>query len=331
MLKILDLKTAARQIKASCAAKRERNERAPFFFITGAGISAPSVPLAAAIIQHCKTRALELHGPSALPPAADALTSYSHWLALAYPNPDDRRIYLQGMIEGKAITSANLRLAHLLLTQTPSNLVLTVNFDDLLSRALLLFGKQHVLCDHPITIGRIEAERDRDVQIVHVHGSYWFYDCCNLQHEVEGRAQSSAAPFSDMPTFLDHLLYNRSPLVLGYSGWEGDVVMSALKRRLYHNHQPNTLGYNVYWFVYDRGHIAALPEWLRAHPNVVFVAKPEPEPSANSTTTTSGENVTALRAASARSIGLEKEQRALFLPAHVALDELIRVFELPTP
>jgi len=335
MIKTLDLKTAARQIKASCETKRQRHERTPFFFITGAGLSASSIPQADKVVQHCKTRALELHGASASPPAADALTSYSYWLEHAYPNANDRRIYLQSMIEGKAITAANLRLAHLLLNQTLSNLVVTVNFDDLLSRALLLFGRQHVLCDHPSTIGRIGTEAGSDVQIVHVHGSYWFYDCCNLKDEIAARAQrSSTLPF-DMAAFLDHVLHNRSPLVLGYSGWEHDLVMSALRRRLYHGEQPNTLGYNVYWFVYDRANLAPLPEWLKTHTNVVFVAAPEPapepEPSASSPATSSGEKRAALRATTARSSGLEKEQRDLVLPAHEVFDELIRTFALPAP
>ena len=323
MNKPLDLKTAARQIKASCEIKRERKERPPFFFITGAGLSAPSVPLAAEIVQHCKTRATELYGITAPPPSASALDSYSHWLAHAYPNAEERRHYLQSMIERKAITPGNLRLAHLLLNQTPSHLVITTNFDDLLSRALFLFGKQHVLCDHPSTIGRIQPEREQDIQIVHVHGSYWFYDCCNLKDEIAARAQRSAALPFDMAAFLDHVLHNRSPLVLGYSGWEGDVVMSALRRRLYHNDQPNALGYNVYWFVYDRTHIASLPEWLRDHANVVFVAKPEPAPEPAKS---AGERMAALR-----STGFEKEQRDLVLPAHEAFDELIRAFDLPTP
>jgi len=334
---IIDLKTAAQQIKAAYDAKHRRGERSPFFFITGAGLSAPSVPLAAEIIKHCQERAIELYKKSPPPASASALESYSHWFAAAYPNPDERRIYLQDLIAGKAITPANLRLAHLLLDHdhAPADLVVTTNFDDLLSRALLLFGKQHVLCDHPSTIGRIETERGSDVKIVHVHGSYWFYDCCNLKDEIAARAQRSANLPFDMAAFLDHVLLRHSPLVLGYGGWEGDGVMSALRRRLYHGEQPQALGYNVYWFVYDRQQIAALPEWLRQHPNVSFVAKPEPvrpaEPEAEAFATSAGEKMAAGRLATAPPRDWEREPRDLVLPAQEALDELIRVFDLQAP
>ncbi|MDZ7305400.1 MAG: SIR2 family protein, partial [candidate division KSB1 bacterium] len=323
-MKILDLKTAARQITAACQAKRERS---PFFFITGAGLSTPSVPLAAEIVQHCKTRAVELYGTPA-PPASDALTVYSHWFEHAYPNAEERRAYLQGMIEGRAVTTANLRLAHLLLNCSPSNLVITTNFDDLLSRSLLLFGKPHVLCDHPSTIGRIQPEREHDIQIVHVHGSYWFYDCCNLKDEIAARAQRSPNLPFDMSAFLDHVLHNRSPLVLGYGGWEGDVVMSALRRRLYHNEQPNALGYNVYWFLYERGQVAALPRWLQEHPNVVFVAKPEPAATSEAYMESGAEKMSQR---AARPTDLEKDKRDLILPGHEVFDELIRAFKLPAP
>src|SRR5450631_3512683 len=65
---------------------------------------------------------------------------------------------------------------------------ITTNFDDFISRSLTIFGEPHIVCDHPETIQRIDPETD-DLQIVHVHGTYWFYDCCNLEGEVEARSK----------------------------------------------------------------------------------------------------------------------------------------------
>jgi hypothetical protein len=45
---------------------------------------------------------------------------------------------------------------------------------------LRLFGDQPIVYDEPKTFGRIN-DGDKDIQIVHVHGSYRFYDCCNLE------------------------------------------------------------------------------------------------------------------------------------------------------
>lgn len=71
------------------------------------------------------------------------------------------------MIERKAITRANLRLAHLLSEKKVSNLVVTPNFDDFVSRGLTMFGVPHITCDHPHTVDRIDPEQG-DLQIVHV-------------------------------------------------------------------------------------------------------------------------------------------------------------------
>jgi hypothetical protein len=71
-------------------------------------------------------------------------------------------------MENAVISRANFRLAHLLIEGAISNLVLTANFDDLLSRALTLFGCGHIVCDHPGALQRIDFEDNRDVQIIHL-------------------------------------------------------------------------------------------------------------------------------------------------------------------
>jgi hypothetical protein len=149
-------------------------------------------------------------------------------------------------------------------------LVVTTNFDDFLSRALILFGKHHIICDHPRTLERFDLESE-DIQIIHIHGSYWFYDCCNLKGEIVGRAESSPSTPFTMLTLLDQILWRHSPLVVGYSGWEGDVFMGALKRRL-----SRSLGTNLYWFCYRRSDADSLPGWLKGCPNLRVVAPAEP-------------------------------------------------------
>ncbi len=168
---------------------------------------------------------------------------------------------------------------------------MTTNFDDMLSRAVRLFGREPIVCDHPLTTARINLRRG-EVNIVHAHGTYQFYDTCNRRGEIEKRAlrsdeQADAdranedAPSNGgrrMPTIGDYLegvlgALSRSPIVLGYAGWEHDVVMRALHRRL-------SLGApllsNLYWFVYTREEATQLPRWLTEHDSVCIVAPPEP-------------------------------------------------------
>jgi hypothetical protein len=177
------------------------------------------------------------------PVGATAMERYSHWFCEAYQQPLQRQRYLRKLIEKKPISGANFRLAHLLLDKNISNIVVTTNFDDFLSRALTLFGKQHIVCDHPRTVERIDTEQD-DIQIVHMHGTYWFYDCCNLKEEIEARSDVSQQTSLTMSALLDDIMRRHSPIIIGYGGWEGDAVMAALKRRI-----ENTLPYNIYWFV----------------------------------------------------------------------------------
>jgi SIR2-like domain len=193
----------------------------------GAGLSHPPVLLASQIVEHCRQEA-SLWGPADDPPAQTLpVDVYSYWFGKAYPQASDRQTYLREMMQKAHISRANFRLAHLLLGGMVGQIVVTPNFDDLLSRALMLFGHHPVVCDHPQTVERIDVE-SRDVKIVHVHGTYWFYDCANLREELDRAAYSSEQESFTMSSLLDDIFRSRVPLVLGYGGWEGDVIMGAL-------------------------------------------------------------------------------------------------------
>ncbi len=242
---------------------------------------------------------------------------------MAYPQRALRQNYLQQLMRGQYIPSSHLRLAHLLLTNKITNLVVTTNFDDLLTRALLMFGKEHIVCDHPKTALRVDPEREDLLQIIHVHGTYWFYDSSNLRGEIEERAGN----FSQMEPLLANMLWARSPLVLGYGGWEGDVIMKALKQRL-----QSDLPYNLYWFCYKFTDVLSLPEWLVTNSQVQFIV-PEREPDAE--TTDDGRSMQADTAAQAtatpRGDAAAKSSVKYQQPAVKVLDQLIRTFELKEP
>ena len=307
----LTLSEAAADIRKTCG----RHTR-PFFFMVGAGVSHPTIPLAPALVEYFREQAGSVQPPS----NQTAMDAYAWWFERAYASAGDRQQYLQSLIEEKPITDANLRLAHLLLGGKFANLVVTTNFDDFISKALTLFGETHIVCDHPQTALRIDPERE-GLQVVHVHGSYWFYDCCNLAGEIEERAVNSRDEPSSMRDFLDRLLLSRSPIVVGYSGWEGDVFMSALKHRM-----KAGLKFNVYWFCYKAANIGDLPPFLRSSRDVRFVVRAE---SPKTPEDSSGGGREWLGAGRVTREGESRQEPVL--PAADVFDELIRRFDLEAP
>jgi tetratricopeptide (TPR) repeat protein len=263
-----DLDSAIREITQACP--DSNGARPPFFFIVGAGLSHPIIETASGLIDECKAQALK-NGKSAEPSSQDPMDTYSHWMDAAFPHAEQRRKYLQQKIQNKNISPATLLLAHLLEDGRIARTVVTPNFDDFLTRALTLFGVPHIICDHPHTVRRLAAQSETR-QILHVHGTYWFYDCCNLTGEIEQRTQDGAASIS---SFLANLLWQSSPIVIGYSGWEDDVIMTALKLRL----TEQVLPFNIYWFCYDNNELQKLPSWLTGHQSIRFVT---PKISSNS-------------------------------------------------
>ncbi|MBM3216977.1 hypothetical protein FJZ36_18945, partial [Candidatus Poribacteria bacterium] len=310
MSEIITLDEAIRNIRAACKRPRKRQ---PFFFMIGAGVSAPTIPLAPEIIRHCKRKA-KLPRRSKPPEFADVLDEYSFWLNRAYGDATLRQEYFRGIIEGKSISDANLRLAHLLMKGNVAKLVVTTNFDDHLSRAVSLFGGRPIICDHPHTTARID-EASADLQIVHLHGSYWYYDLKNLKGEVEAASKLDPDSPMTMATVLNTALRHMGIIVVGYSGWERDVFMSALQRRL---GVENPLSHGLYWFCYERKQVGELPEWLRDHGDVRIVA-PEPRPIAD--VDDSGRTL--------RAAALDDE--AGRLPARRVFEKLIAELKLDTP
>jgi hypothetical protein len=269
MNEIVSLDDAVREIVQACPPEAVAGEGRPFVFIVGAGISTPCVPLSSEIEDLCRKQA-EREGVRPPPAGSTPAQRYSHWFAGAYPHPAQRQGFLKCLIDKKPITFANFRLAQLLISRRLTNFVVTPNFDDFLSRALSVFGEESVLvCDNPAVVNRLDLRGDR-LQIIHVHGTYRFYDLANLTAEIEGRAQPASDTVLTMLGALDTILRDHSPIVLGYAGWENDVIMSALRRRLHAG-----LAYKMYWFCHRRTAATSLPIWLTRHREVVLCGPPE--------------------------------------------------------
>nr|WP_242544952.1 tetratricopeptide repeat protein [Corallococcus sp. NCSPR001] len=254
---------------------------------------------------------------------------YAGLFQAAYPHAEQRRAFLHYQIKSAHISAANLRLAHLVSSGKIANLVVTTNFDELLSKALRLFRRDVIVCDHPKTTRRIDAERN-DPQIVHVHGTHWFYDCCNLNGEIELRAADDQDSNDSMRHLLDRILSHRSPLVIGYSGWEKDVVMTALRRRL----RQEPLRHNLYWFCFDQAEPTRLPPWLTEHENVRFVVPgnvPQVKGSPPRNIIPGALSQAADAADSPASGAANTKPQKNTLPARQVFDALVRELQLEEP
>jgi len=263
---IISLREAVDEILRS---RLELREGDPFFLIVGAGVSAPSIKTSTKLIEDFiakyNTDKARYGLAEVTPPSTDPIDLYSFWFEKAYPQPILRRNILKVEMAGKPPSPAVLRLAHLLTSRRLCSLVITPNFDDLLYQALFLFGEIPILCDHPATVSRIELDNRDDVQLIHVHGTYQFYDLCNLRGEVVERS-SQSLQLGSMSLFLSQLMTHRSPIVVGYAGWEHDVIMTALQERL----KSRAASY-IYWFCYSTAAYEALPAWLKASDDLRFI------------------------------------------------------------
>ena len=317
---VLNLTDAIRQVVRSYEWATNNRRTSPFFFLIGAGVSVPQVPLARDIIRHCK----KLCGVTDEQAGGNLLEEYSYWLDQAYNAPELRQDYFRRLIEGRPIPAAQFRLAHLLLSegmrQPFTNLVVTTNFDNFLTRALSLFGREYVLCDSPMTAPRLVLSNPDVLQIVHVHGSHQFYDIRNLSEEISETAAASEDTSATMSSLLESLLRDRSPIVVGYGGWDGDVFMKALRRRL----RGGTLPHPMYWCCYEHGSWRSLPTWLRANLNVRFI-EPDPAPISNITASVESDAATAAVLSEA-----DLSDRNV-LSGQAVFDGLIQGLSLPEP
>jgi tetratricopeptide (TPR) repeat protein len=248
--------------KAYQTATIKRNYTSPFFYIVGSGISAESIPLANEMVKSFASE-LNLNINDIM---GNIQKKYSELFEEVYYEPTERRDYLYDIMESATITEANFMLAHLLIKKTNlSNLVVTTNFDNLLARALNLFGAEPLVFDHPNSIERINTSVKDKIQIVHVHGSYRFYDCCNLDYEIQDRASTYRTYYSSVFNYLMNVLSESSPIIIGYGGWN-DVVLKAIKQRL-----ESSVGYHYYWFCYDKNALLEIDAELKKSPYIFFV------------------------------------------------------------
>ncbi len=247
----------------------------PYFFVVGAGISVPEIPLANEIINICKQK-VKLRSDTYYDECmkdtekdeSDPMRYYSRWISLAYPNRIDRSNFFKKLISKAKISSANLMLAQILSSKKIANTVFTTNFDDKIKAALELIGEKDFFISENAMDNLVITPYSKSIQIVHVHGTYHFYDCANIESEISGIAAQSGTISSS--TVLKNFLASQAPIIVGYSGWENDVIMSCIRERL---NYPTPLSY--IWVCYSQTDYDLLPKWLKENDNICFVLPEE--------------------------------------------------------
>lgn len=316
MGKVIELREAINLIWETVKITEDQSTGAecPYIFIVGAGISVPEILPASGIIQHCQEKIKELYKgneeelKSIFDKAQIMLTNsaeyYSYWFGQAYKNKIHRQQYLKSIISKARISTSNLLLAQVLHSKKIATTVITPNFDNQLLRSLSLLGNYDVFSADNVLDNVALTRNSQEIQIMHVHGTYQFYDCCNLSNEIAKIANEQGV--KSTAGTIGEFLNNQSPIVIGYSGWEDDVIMSKLKERL----QYTVLPYGLIWFCYSKKDYEDLPNWLKEADDV-FCVVPDIKEDA--------ENVS------------DKDTEPSYLPAEDVLNALITRFEFSAP
>lgn len=247
-----------------------RDGEGAFWYMIGAGVSAPYIPLAREIIIDCGESVPSVGDKN---PSAAVSKAYENALLKKYPTRDLQRAYFEKITKDVPITEATFLLANQIAYRRPASFVVTTNFDTSLSDTVSLLSDQIVAVgENPTDAPKFHPNDRKRIQIYHAHGVPWAYDIKNLASDIQTHQHEAAF-------LLDQLLANRSVIVLGYSGWEHDLFMTRLRLYL-----EKPIKHLLIWCLYKRSDLNALPEWLRdsGDKSVLFV---QPEPPAATHTT----------------------------------------------
>ncbi|RJE46519.1 MULTISPECIES: SIR2 family protein [unclassified Dehalobacter] len=272
-----DINYAMDLIYSTLEIESENKETLPYFFIVGAGISIPEIPGAEEIITACIekvknrysqniNRFEEIHKNA--PEKNLSSKKYSYWIEQAYPNRINRSNYFKSIIKDSKISAANILLAQLIQSKKVATTVFTTNFDNKLKQALDLMGVSDVfVADNHLDNLSIDVSSP-DIQIAHVHGSYQFYDCANLDYEVSEVTGQNG--LTSVAQALRSFLQFKAPIIIGYSGWENDAIMNCLQERITY-----PIPYNYIWVCHSINDYYKLPGWLKECPNIKFISEYE--------------------------------------------------------
>lgn len=161
-------------------------------------------------------------------------TSYGAAMEHLFLNPEDRQREIERICEGRFPGFGYAVLATLIAKDAGSfNVVITTNFDDLISDALYLFTRvRPLVIGHESLAGFIRPTRTRPL-VIKIHGDArlspqnTIAETANIQKEVEGQVKA--------------LLHDRALIFMGYGGNDSGIakMLSELPKE--------ALPFGIYW------------------------------------------------------------------------------------
>jgi tetratricopeptide (TPR) repeat protein len=166
--------------------------------------------------------------------SSNPAASYGCVIERLFLNPEDRQREIERLCEGKFPGFGYAVLATLIAEYAGSfNVVITTNFDDLVSDALFLFtSARPLVIGHESLAGFIRPTRTRPI-VIKIHGDArlapqnTIAETSSLQKEVEGQVRA--------------LLHDRGLIFMGYGGNDNGIKEMLLGL------PKEALPYGVYW------------------------------------------------------------------------------------
>ncbi len=188
----------------------------------------------------------------------DPAGSYGPVMEELFVHPEERQREIERLCDGKFPGFGYAVLATLIARESGCfNVVITTNFDDLVSDALFLFTQSRPLViGHESLAGFIRPTRTRPL-VVKLHGDARLSpqntaaETCEIQGEVESQVSS--------------LLHDRGLIIIGYGGNDRGIadMLSDLRKE--------ALPYGIYW-VNGSEPLGVLRTWLEDR-NAIWVEK----------------------------------------------------------
>lgn len=188
---------------------------------------------------------------------------YSLLFELVCDQPSQRRVYIE-----KCLKNAHPSWEYVYLTNLIKNdyfdVVLTTNFDDLISEACFLYSEElrPIVCAHDSAISGIRV-RSKRPKIIKLHGDFLYDNIKNTVRELETLEEN-------MKRKIMQFAQEYGLVVVGYSGRDRSVmdVLEMLVR------SEEYLKQGIYWCVREGGEIGGRLRYLLRKDRVYLVEIP---------------------------------------------------------
>jgi hypothetical protein len=171
-------------------------------------------------------------------------SDYSLLFSYHYKQPQERRLYIDQLLEGKKPAFGYVYLASLIAAKR-FNRILTVNFDDLLSEALIkYYNIKPIVCPFDSPISDLSVVKQKP-KIVQLHGDFLYDDIRAYDDSRNpGRLQYAFRSFQEnIEDKIKEMTKGYGLIVVGYSG-NDKSIMSVIGDLL---KEPEYLNYGLHW------------------------------------------------------------------------------------